>query len=91
MVYSANTDHDYRFSNISSVKGWLELHEAEHAGYSDVQQQLAGILLAEEVERWLESPPRVAEESGLNLLTGGYLRSSQLIRGVSWFFCWLCC
>ena len=57
MVYSANTDHDYRFSNISSVKGWLELHEAEHAGYSDVQQQLAGILLAEEVERWLREPP----------------------------------
>jgi hypothetical protein len=57
VLHSADTDDDYRFSSISGVRDWLELHEAEHAGYSELQKQLAGYFLAEEVEKWLREPP----------------------------------
>jgi hypothetical protein len=53
VIYSANTDDEYQVRSIESVKRWLELHEAGHAGLTELQKEVGGYLLASEAEQWL--------------------------------------
>ncbi len=56
VIYSANTDKDYDVSTIEDVVQWLEQFESEHVGFTELQKEVGGYLLASEAEEWLREP-----------------------------------
>jgi hypothetical protein len=61
VIYSANTDEEIGMATIEGVREWLERLESGHAGWTELQKELGGYLLASEAEPWLRTPPDAPE------------------------------
>jgi hypothetical protein len=54
LLYRADHDSDISFSIMPDLVEWLDAHESQHAGLTELQKQLMGDLLVIETEQALD-------------------------------------
>ena len=53
-LYDADNDREHNFENTSALKRWLEIHEAEHEGWTGLQSQIIAEALPDAIKSWSE-------------------------------------
>jgi hypothetical protein len=52
LLYDHAADTEHPFSELDDVMAWLEVHESEYEGFTELQTELMGDLLPKAIDEW---------------------------------------
>jgi hypothetical protein len=54
VLYDSANDSELTFYDAGGLMAWLDLHESEYEGFTELQMKLMGDLLPKVVKEWAE-------------------------------------